>query len=115
MTAIAGRISRSAQLEPMPRGPIGDCTQGNWDRDADQPRGQVHFDVTPPVYNDASGMRLRPADRPAASGAATLLVVPSLATNLVECLGSYTRVLVKRLWSLLGAVFVGVFLNPSIK
>ncbi|MDP2264595.1 MAG: sulfite exporter TauE/SafE family protein [Hydrogenophaga sp.] len=44
--------------------------------------------------------------------AASLLVIPSLATNLVQCFGAHTRVLVRRLWPLWLAIFVGAFVSP---
>lgn len=46
------------------------------------------------------------------AAAASLLVVPSLATNLVQCFGAFTAVLLRRLWLLWLAIFVGAFYSP---
>lgn len=46
------------------------------------------------------------------AAAASLLVVPSLATNVVQCFGAHTGVLVRRLWPLWLAIFVGALVSP---
>jgi uncharacterized membrane protein YfcA len=44
--------------------------------------------------------------------AAGLLVVPSLATNVLQCWGPYARQLLRRLWMLWLCVFVGAWWSP---
>ena len=44
--------------------------------------------------------------------AASLLVLPSLATNLVQCVGRFAAALAKRLWPLWAGVLIGVLFSP---
>ncbi len=44
--------------------------------------------------------------------AAGLIVVPSLATNILQCWGPCARQLVRRLWPLWLCVFVGAWWSP---